>query len=168
VEQQPQPSADVEQPNPAELQRLITELDQLPNREFTRAFREYVVDQSSLEQAAYRSYQLAEKSLAAAKKIMNDVNADLRRREKQDADWAASARRFRNLVGQEAGLIRSVVAALRQQAGHPVNSPNLRWQAAIELTKRHPVEYLEILRDLQARQKEQDAHWRAVQRQKRR
>jgi hypothetical protein len=99
VEQQPQPSAGVEQPDPAELQRLIAELDQLPNREFARAFRDYVVDQSSLEQAAYRSYQLAEKSLAAGKKIMNDVNADLRRREKQDPDWAASARSFRKPRG---------------------------------------------------------------------
>lgn len=135
---------------------------------FERAVEAAEIDREELavEQAAFRSPQLVNRSLAAARLLLDETNATLRRGRRDDetkTQWADRQRRLKHFVlnvGRERRLLEQIITGLRAQSGVLPNAPNPRQRAFERLAKEHPKQYLQLLRYEQRLEKERKAEAR--------
>lgn len=143
------------EPDPQEVTELIEQFQGYPDQQYAEALADNVMDPDPVETAAFRSEQLAQRSLVAARYLIDNVNNQLRRKEGESGKaWAARAEHYRTRIGMERRLLETIVAGLRARAGIVPNAPNPRGRAMRELARRHPQEYLALVREEQERDQE--------------
>lgn len=116
--------------DPAELEQMIHQLEVLSDTAYAESLADCVMDPDPVEQAAFRSDPLAERSLAAAIFLIENVNAQIRRNEGESAaGWKHRAEHFRSRVGMERRLLGTVVDGIYARQGRIKNAPNPRRRA---------------------------------------
>ncbi|WP_199424596.1 hypothetical protein [Actinotalea solisilvae] len=126
---------------------MVRELAELRERQFVEAFSENVGDERRIETQAFRSPELAVRSLTAARQLVDNVNSAIRAREgESNKQWQRRAEGFRAAVGRERRLLEAIVAGLRAQEGVLPAAPNPRARAFRELARNHPEEYVRLVR----------------------
>jgi hypothetical protein len=106
-----------------------------------------------IREEAFRSDKLAFQTRAALRLMIDSVNSQLNSRD-MDATARRRATNFRNRVGYERRIVDAVCAGIQARTGVLPNQPNPRQRAFEELAKRHPEEYIGILREKQAEAQE--------------
>lgn len=139
-----------DRPDPAEVQATVANLTELPDQQFAEALADCVMDPDPVEQAAFRSDDLALRALVAARYLIDNVNATIRQRADESGKaWALRAEHYRNRIGMERRLLESIVAGIRARDGQIMAAPNPRGRAMRRLAEKHPQEFLELVRDEQ-------------------
>lgn len=129
---------------------MVRQLAGLSEQTFTDSLADCIADPDPVEQAAFRGEQLAFRSLNACRYLIDHVNTTIRKKESESgSEWRARAEHFRSIVGRERRLLEYIVAGIRARQGILPAAPNPRARAKDELARRHPGEYLAILRRLQ-------------------
>lgn len=147
-------------PDPAAVAEVLADLAELDDEGFADALADCIMRPDPVEQAAFRSPQAAERSLIAARYLIDNVNSTIRKNDgESDGSWRHRAEHFRNRVGMERRMLQAIVDGLRAQQGRLPNAPNPRARAREVLARRHPQEYLSILRELEEaeRQRKREA-----------
>lgn len=137
---------------------MSNSLAMLTDRAFAEALADNVMYPDPLEQAAFRSPVLADRSLAACRFLIAEVNSTIRQREGETRGaWLRRAEHFRHRVGMERRLLEAITAGLRAQRGVLPASPNPRARAMRRLATLHPERFLELVREEQAVDRERAA-----------
>jgi hypothetical protein len=127
---EPRPTADK-----AKVQALIAELDALEAADrtsFAERLADNIMDPLLEETVAFRSEELAFKSFAAARYLVDNANEVLRRRRRGSAQQRGT-REFLLKVGHERRILENIVNGMRAQRGQLPNTPNPRRRAMMEL-----------------------------------
>lgn len=138
------------QPNSAEVADLITLLSGQSDDRFSEALADCIMDPVPEEVAAFRSPELAARSYAAARYLIDHANTTMRTRAGEEASNKDLRRRteaFRNKVGRERRILEELVRSLELQRGMIRSSPNPRARAARRLKQLHLAEYQELVRE---------------------
>ena len=141
---------------------MIEQLTVLGDVQYAEALADCVMDPEPTEQAAFRSDALANRSLIAARYLIDHVNSTIRRNEAEsNGSWAKRAEHYRNRVGMERRLLETIVAGIRAQRGMLAAPPNPRGRALKELARRYPQEFLAIVREEQEKDRTRIAREKA-------
>lgn len=141
-----------------EVERVKQQLSALTDQAYAEALADCVMDPDPFEQAAFRSPELAQRSLIAARYLIDNVNSQIRQRQDESKGaWGARAAHFRTRVGMERRILDAIVTGLRAQAGVLSNAPNPRARAMRRLAQLHPEEFLRLVREEQQADKERAA-----------
>lgn len=137
-------------PDPAHVADLIGQLAALQDGAYADALAVNITEPDADEQAAFRSAELAQRSLVACRFLIENVNATIRRKSDESGKaWVLRAEHFRSRVGMERRLLEAVVAGLRAEKGILSSAPNPRGRAMRTLARQHPKEFLELVRQEQ-------------------
>lgn len=144
---------------PPKVQALIEEYTYLNEEEYRDLLADVVFAGDPDQLAALHSDDLAERTLFAAKHLVNQANNELNRRDRHiDPTKRANTTRFRDAMGLERTRAQGFVDNLRQRQGRVSNAPNASSRALRELAKNHPQEFVALKR----KYKEQIAEERAA------
>lgn len=100
------------------------------DRAYAQALADSIMDPIAEEQAAFRSPELAQRSLVATRFLIDDVNAAIQRKaDESTKSWRSRADHFRNRVGMERRLLEAIVDGLRAQRGILPAQPNPKARA---------------------------------------
>lgn len=113
------------------VQAKIKELDALEVRspvEFAEALADNIMEPDPIETQAFRSEDLAFKSLKAARYLIDHSGAVMKHRRRGSKQQQAT-REFMNRVGQERRLLEYIVNGIRAAKGQIPNAPNPRQRA---------------------------------------
>ena len=125
------PLSDAPSDEGVRVQAKIKELDALEVRdplEFAEALADNIMETDPIETLAFRSDELAFKSLKAARYLLDHSGAVLQRRRRGSREQQAT-REFMNRVGAERRLLESIVNGIRAKKGLNPNAPNPRQRA---------------------------------------
>lgn len=141
--------------DPHEVAVMKAQLSRVSDVAFAESLADCIMDPDAIEQAAFRSAELVERSRIAAKFLIDTTNSRIRSNapDASKKEWEQRASYFRDRVGMERRLLDRVALGLRAQLGELPTPPNPRAQAYRELARRYPVEYLAILREIDERAK---------------
>lgn len=116
--------------DPRQVQATIDQLSALSDQAYAEALADCVMLPDEFEQAAFRSEQLAQRSLIAARYLLDNVNTQIRQRpDESKGAWGQRASHFRNRVGMERRILDAIVTGLRAQLGILPAAPNPRARA---------------------------------------
>lgn len=126
------------EPDPQEVADAIAYLSGLENVPYAESLADNIMDPDPVETAAFRSPELAKRSLAASEHLLDDVNARLRRGAPAGESAKSFERRagyFRQNVGIERRLLRAIVDGQRAARGIVPNAPKPRGRAMRRLAQ---------------------------------
>ena len=139
--------------DPQRLAGLIQVLDRQTDVDFAEALADCIMDPEPVEVAAFRSGQLAHRSLAATQFLIDHANTTINTREGEDASrkWKQRATaRFRDRVGLERKLLIQIVnGELARQGRDPSNAPSAQGRALRRLKQLHLDEFQALKREEQ-------------------
>lgn len=116
--------------DPVLLDRTITQLQALTDQAYAQSLADCVVDPEPVEHAAYRSDELAERSLAAAVFLVNTTNSLMKNGpSRDDPAWVHRTQHFLNRIGMERRLLGTIVDGMYARQGRVKNAPNPRRRA---------------------------------------
>lgn len=141
--------------DPDEVRAKIAELAVLSDDIFAKAVAAAIKpsEPEPVLLAAIRSEDLAVRSHIATQYLIDQVNIDIDYRTKSKTitpEWRRAAETWRQRVARERRTLGEIVADVRASKGIAPGGPNPRGEAYRLLAQRHPVEYLEVLREVQA------------------
>lgn len=128
-------------PDP-QVQAAVGELSALTDKRYAEALADCVMDPDPVEQAAFRSPELAPRSMVAARYLIDHVNTAIRR--EGESGRARRAEHFRDRVGMERRMLEAVAGSNGESAVNP------RGRAMRRLAQAHPREFLALVREEQA------------------
>jgi hypothetical protein len=130
--------------------QVIDRLSALTDVAFAEALADNIMEPDQDETAAFRSRELAHRSLDATKYLLARVNTEFRQRPGESrGSWGKRAAVFRDRVGLERRRLETIIAGLRAERGILMAPPNPRGRAYRELARRHPGEFLVLVREEQ-------------------
>jgi hypothetical protein len=136
--------------DPTRVTAVADRLAALTEVAFAEALADNIMEPDADEVAAFRSPELVVRSLDATKYLLARVNTEFQQRPGESrGSWGKRAAAYRDRVGLERRRLETIVAGLRAQRGILTAPPNPRGRAYRELARRHPEEYLEIVREQQ-------------------
>lgn len=118
-------------PDPALVAAKVDELVALENSDstsFAEALADNIMEPDPVETAAFRSEELAFKSLAATRYLIENTRSVLARR-RRGSEQQRRTEGFLQKVGYERRLLENIVNGLRAQRGMLPNQPNPRRRA---------------------------------------
>lgn len=118
-------------PEPGLVASKIAELQALELRDrngFAELLADNIMEPDEVETAAFRSDELAFQSLAAARYLIDNANAVMRRRRRGSAEQRGTER-FIQAVGRERRILENIVNGLRAKKGMLPSAPNPRQRA---------------------------------------
>jgi hypothetical protein len=139
--------------DPEEVASTIAYLSTRTDEDFAEALADCIVDPLPAEVAAFRSSELAYRSLVAARYLIKHANTTMEHRE-GDASVKWKQRRtarFRDRVGMERRLLEQIVAGDNARSGRVSNAPSAQSRALRRLKQRHLAEFQELKREEQAK-----------------
>ncbi len=108
----------------------------------------------AVEVAAFRSPELAKRSLVATRYLIDHVNSTLKHPAGQsNAQRDRAAAHFRDRVGMERRLLEQIVTGLAAQTGRLDTSPNPRRRAMERLANLHYDEFRALVREEEEKRK---------------
>jgi len=169
-------SSPTESVDPDELAVTITYLEARSDPAFAQALAENVLDPDPVATAAFRSPQLATRSLSAARFVINRANNRIRNADStpDPARTRYVQTRLRDAVGFERASIQAVVDNMVDDPrGAHGNAPSARSRAMRRMAREDPVRFLRFRREAEeqiaaerraakAQRKEQQAAERAA------
>jgi len=156
--------------DPDELRTTIEYLSSRTDEDFRDALADNIEDPVDVETAAFRDVQLAYRSLAAARFLIDHANTTIALKM---ADQSKKARvrgsaRFRDRVGMERRLLESIVAGDRARNGILTNAPSAQGRALRRLKQLHLDEFQALKREEQEKIDREAAERREQRRAERR
>lgn len=140
--------------DPDKVREKIAELAVLSDDQFAKQLAEAIKpaepDETLL--AALRSEELAVRAKIATQYLIDQVNIDIDFKTKSKTitpAWRRAAETYRQRVARERRTLDAIVVDLEAAKGIFRGAPNPRGEAYRELARRHPVEFLEVLREVQ-------------------
>lgn len=131
-----------------EVQALIEEYTSLNEKEYRDRLAVVVFDGLTQELAAFHSDELAERTLTAAKHLVNEANNRLNNSGRGlQVDKRRHTVHFRDALGLERTRVQGFVDNLRQRRGQASNAPNASSRALRALSKRYPEEFVALKRE---------------------
>lgn len=125
------PQRDAPKDEAVRVQAKIAELDRLEVRapvEFAEALADNIMEPDPIETQAFRSDELAFKSLKAARYLLDHSGAVLKRRRRGSQQQQAT-QEFMNRVGAERRHLENITNGIRAKKGLTPNAPNPRQRA---------------------------------------
>jgi hypothetical protein len=111
--------------DPADLPGAIEYLEGQTDARFQQSLADCIMDPDDLEQAAFRSEQLAFRSLAAAKTLIEQTNRLLVRKQGESTKgWQVRTEHFRTRVGMERRILQTITDGIRARDGFVASAPN--------------------------------------------
>lgn len=156
-------------PDPAAVQETIDYLNTRTDKDFAEALADCIMDPVPDEVAAFRSPELAPRSLIAAQYLIDHAKTTIKYKEHEQTKKGAArgTARFRDEVKYELRLLEDIVRGERARLGIVDNAPNPRARALRRLKQRHLAEYQELTREEQAKIEEEKRQRKALRRQER-
>lgn len=117
--------------DPTAVEAKIREFSALELRDrngFAEALADNIMDPDPTETAAFRSDELAFKSLAAARYLIDNANTVMRRRRRGSQEQRGTER-FMQTVGRERRILENITNGIRAKNGMLPNTPNPRQRA---------------------------------------
>ena len=139
--------------DPVELRSTIEYLSSRTDEDFRDALADNLFEPDEVETAAFRHTELAWRSLAAARYLIDHANTTIKAREGDQSKKGAqlATARFRDRVGMERRLLESIVAGDRARNGILSNAPSAQSRALRRLKQRHLDEFQALKRVEQAK-----------------
>lgn len=150
--------------DPRRVQETIVYLNTRTDEDYAEALADCIMDPRPEEVAAFRSSELAYRSLVAARYLIKHANTTMEHRE-GDASAKGKQRRtarFRDLVGMERQLLEHIVAGDNARKGRMSQAPSAQSRALRRLKQRHLAEFQELKREEQAKIDEEAAERRRI------
>ena len=118
------------QPDPTQTRRVIRQLTALDDVPFAEALADNVMDPVAEETAAFRSDELARRSLAATQYLINNVNSTIKKNAgESNKGWQHRAEHYRSRIGMERRQLLDIVRGMDARLGRINNAPQPRRRA---------------------------------------
>lgn len=156
--------------DPEEVASTIAYLNTRTDEDFAEALADCIIDPVPAEVAAFRSSELAYRSLVAARYLIKHANTTIELKKMgEDPDQSKKGRikgtaRFRDRVGMERQLLEQIVAGDNARNGRVSQAPSAQSRALRRLKQRHLAEFQELKREEQAKLDEEAAERRRIRR----
>jgi len=140
-----------------ELAATIAYLNTRTDEDFAEALADCIIDPIPVEVAAFRSSELAYRSLVAARFLIKHANTTIELKKMgEDPNQSKKARikgtaRFRDRVGMERQLLEQIVAGDNARNGRVSSAPSAQSRALARLKQRHLAEFQDLKREEQAK-----------------